>query len=766
MYRNRPETPSGTAGAALAYLYDASGETAQFTLVSKHVNYESEIAHDKSVPGVTAARADDFAGVQEFLHLLAKAVRFFHTYPATGPICTEALAACHEALASLGRRDRLEFRVAATELIIDEVGVGRGTIVEHELVRRLYRARVVGLEIDRSAKPRHLSCFCSDIIRCDALAKTKTTFAELLMEHGVDAIVAQMADRPEVLDVGAPPAAVFDLVGHEQQRQRAAFQAGGAAGHLYPPNKGWVRLDPGARLDNVSLIDLAVLVDHPASLATMLLRLTDEESSGPEEGKTALERKFSDVATLFSALDPKLARVMFGKLSRAVLELAPASRTELLRRTILPGLLDGRADGTVLCDFPDVDLADSLCLLLELETAAPEVLMAALNRLDLPPERRDAVLPLIDVRLRTGAAGDNPAEPSKERPIDRLARRLVRIDADGDKDFSEFSAFDLSIDDEAAASLVAARESIDVTDLLTTQLGFLWNVSRLQPNPSVVEVFLRRVLPLFVELAAKGRWQDLAAWALRYRQLADEARETRPEIADAISQMLTAFAVPARASALADLHEKGPDGRRMADAVVQAFGVTVVPGLMALLDDPAWKSNPAAVVSLMCEHAKLLAPVLARQLRRGGARPTTAMMKVLGFAGPGHEILLSEQLERADEQTSHEALRALARIGTMQAAAIVTRQLSDGNATIRAAAEEALWQFPAARSATQVRQLLGSRDFVVQHPDIAASLLGHAAQARTQGLEDVLAQLEPLRYRFWNSGLMRVARLARELRTQ
>jgi HEAT repeat protein len=141
------------------------------------------------------------------------------------------------------------------------------------------------------------------------------------------------------------------------------------------------------------------------------------------------------------------------------------------------------------------------------------------------------------------------------------------------------------------------------------------------------------------------------------------------------------------------------------------------------------------------------------------------MMKVLGFAGAGHEILISEQLERADEQTAREALRALARIGTMQAAAIVTRQLSGGNARSRAAAEEALWQFPSARAATEVRQLLGSRDFVVQHPDIAASLLDHAAQARTPGLDDVLAALEPLRFRFWNSGLRRVARKARELRT-
>ena len=59
----------------------------------------------------------------------------------------------------------------------------------------------------------------------------------------------------------------------------------------------------------------------------------------------------------------------------------------------------------MLRDFPDVDLAESLCLLLELETAAPEVVTAALNRLDLPAERRETVVPLIDEKLRAEAIG-------------------------------------------------------------------------------------------------------------------------------------------------------------------------------------------------------------------------------------------------------------------------------------------------------------------------------------------------------------------------
>src|ERR1019366_4439467 len=212
-----------------------------------------------------------------------------------------------------------------------------------------------------------------------------------------------MARRPEVMDVGVPSAPSRDLVAHEQRRRKAA-PAAGPADYLYPPEKGWVRLDPAATLDTVSLVDLAVLVNDPADMATMLLRLTDDDPVGAISGDQALEQKFSDVAMLFSALDGHLARVMFGKLARAVLAIDPGRRTALLRRTILPGLLDGRADGAVLRDFPDPDLAESLCLLMELEAAAPEVVNAALHRLDLPADRRQAVASLVDERLHSGTA--------------------------------------------------------------------------------------------------------------------------------------------------------------------------------------------------------------------------------------------------------------------------------------------------------------------------------------------------------------------------
>ena len=208
----------------------------------------------------------------------------------------------------------------------------------------------------------------------------------------------------------------------------------------------------------MSLVDLALLVDNPASLASMLLRLTDDQDSASSP-HDALSQKFSDVATLFAALDPSMARVMFSRLARAVLDLDPGRRQSLLRRTILPGLLDGRMEGEVLRDFPDLDLADSLCLLLDLETAAPEVVTTALAKLDRRAERHNAVLPLIRERLQTRAGY------ARETSLDAHARKLTAIDGTQSRSFAEFAAFDLGLDEHALESLIQIRDAIVGTDV-------------------------------------------------------------------------------------------------------------------------------------------------------------------------------------------------------------------------------------------------------------------------------------------------------------
>ena len=45
-----------------------------------------------------------------------------------------------------------------------------------------------------------------------------------------------------------------------------------------------------------------------SEVATILLRLTDDDGGTAGAGGTALEQKFTDITTLFSSLDPRLAR--------------------------------------------------------------------------------------------------------------------------------------------------------------------------------------------------------------------------------------------------------------------------------------------------------------------------------------------------------------------------------------------------------------------------------------------------------------------------
>jgi hypothetical protein len=65
--------------------------------------------------------------------------------------------------------------------------------------------------------------------------------------------------------------------------------------------------------------------------------------------------------------------------------------------------------------------------------------------------------------------------------------------------------------------------------------------------------------------------------------------------------------------------------------------------------------------------------------------------------------------------------------------------------------------------ATQLRDLLRSREYVFKHPQMAARLIERAGQAKIQGLGDVLKALEPLRFRFWKPSLVLVAKRAREV---
>src|SRR5438477_537479 len=368
-----------------------------------------------------AAPADaGTAAIVDFLQLLGRAARQFHTYPATSPMCTDAIDACHRAFMKLDIDGPFTFRVAPRTIIVGEEVVGGDTIIEQEVARPLHRVRVASVEIERGVSIRDWSNFCTTL--------------------------------------------------------SAAARA------------------------------------------------------------AALQQRYDDVVMLISAVDPRLARVLFSKLARAVLRLDADTRRTLLRGAVLPSLLDGRLAGeAVLGEFPDVDLADALCLLLDLEAAAPQLLTIALDRLKLAPERRTSLTPLIEAKLDARAMREGSADrPSTS--FDDQARALTRLDPGAAPNVAEFAAFDLSITDQTAATLATLRDAATSVDGADAQIACAAGLARIEPNPAVVTAVLTSALPALRTLIRDRRWNDVTRWVARIAEIEAHVEPLRSDGAGAIRE--------------------------------------------------------------------------------------------------------------------------------------------------------------------------------------------------------------------------------------
>jgi hypothetical protein len=274
---------------------------------------------------------------------------------------------------------------------------------------------------------------------------------------------------------------------------------------------------------------------------------------------------------------------------------------------------------------------------------------------------------------------------------------------------------------------------------------------------------LARATALFGELERSSRWEDLAREIAACRKLAEALAAPRPDVAEAIAKMLSAFCTPERAARVADLYAGDAGAKAIADIFMMAYGPAIAPALLTLLETAPGETKMRTIAPFMCHYAALVAPAVVPHMTNCGPASARIILRMLGFAGPGFEAAIAEHLGRGDEQADREGLRALARIGTTRAATIVGNELRAGAGGRRAAAEEALWHLPPAQAAAQLRDLLGSRDFVLRNPHAALRLLERAGQAGADGLAPALSALVPLRFRFWNRAVVRVAKKAREI---
>jgi HEAT repeats len=701
--------------------------------------------------------APTLAPVELFLQRLARAVYQFRIYPSASPFRTEAIAAAQASLVAIEGRDRLVLRMTHRDLILDETRLGRDALVERELVRRLHGASIGQLTIRCDATAEDLSQFCAALALIQPGGQLE--LVDLLLEAGVARIEAEPLYRPEVVELIKDTGPALDRVRQQRARPVAAADAQ-PVHHLYPPDRGWIRVDPSSTVPAVSLSELAVLVEDPSQLAGILLRLTGDDADATADPQTALAWKYGDLATVFASLEPELARVMFGRLARAVLQLDQERRDELLKQAVLPGLLDGNVEGRILQNFPDVDLADALCLLLDLDTAVPEVLTVALDRLQLPAERRRTLAPLLRDRLE-GAASAEPRQPHA-RALDQYARHLVKVSVDQPRDFTEFAAFDTALDEAARGEIAEVRRVAGAPDVREAQLRCLCGLIRLEASAERVGALLDAVMVLVGELQDGAAWGPTVAWLTELDAISAATAPRRPQVALRIGVALAAYLTPARARQLVDLYASDAEARSIVTSYLGVTAAAAAGAFVDLLDDRRAKTNLSTLADLICDHAARLAPGLVGRLDLCGPVAARLVVRALGHAGCGYEAAVAAELGHGDPLVRREALYALARIGTREAAATIAARLLAADPAVQNAAAESLWHLPPAEARVQLHHLLRHPRFAVQHPDVVLHLLTRAEATGLADFRAELARLARLRWHFWRPSLVRMAVAARQ----
>jgi hypothetical protein len=701
-------------------------------------------------PDVVAS-AGDFAQIEAFLNALARSIRQFHTYPAASSHCVDAIQEAHRTL-NLIDLESLACVVSPRELLVSGCAIGRDTPVEQELARRLYESRCVTLAIDRSATTRELARLCVEL--AGRRKPDEAPLDERLRKHGVERINVSSAYQPVLLDVEATDDACA-VVEQDRSRQESEPSVGRVA-HLYPADKGWVRIDPALPLKQVTLSGLARLVDDPASLAEMIAKLAGEsdESLGSAD---ALEQRCEDVARLYTSLDPAASRVRFARLANAVLTLDSQRRRRLLAKTVLPGLVDGRPEGNVLRDFPDVDLADALSLLLDVEAAAPELLNTALDRLQLSSDRRLAMAPLLEQRIRAHGSGES-ASLKQDAALSERTRQLIQV-VNGESSFHDFAAFDLCTDDATELVIAGTNQTIHATNLADTQLACVSQLIALSVNAETVEGLLRHVTRHLAELERTQSQGELVARLEALQRTAAALRDSRPHVSTSIADAIQAFYTPARFERLVSMYETGGEQRELVNRLVSAVGASLTSAVVRNLQE---RTGDKRVLQLVCDHAATFAPALGKVLDHLPVAQRIAAIRALAMAGRGVESYIARQLAHQSEAVVRESLSALAQVGSQEAADFLTRHLQrhGGEGT---GAEELLWQFAPAVTRHCLRTLLRQRQFVIDNPDLISRLLARVDAAEASKLGDVLTPLTAYRFRFWNRRLSRVGRQATAL---
>ncbi len=694
--------------------------------------------------------------VASFIGALARAVHAFHTYPADSPARGDVIERVRERLHPCvdGDADVLAVDVTNEGLMVEDEPIAADRGPERALALALRKTYVSTLEIRAGAPTGDFRQLCALLAYPDQLLDRVEDLPEILAERGVTHIIAHMVSTHRTIEGGTVPPTLLDLVERQRERRGPTGSGGLAEG-------GWIRLDPSVPLGRVTLEDLPLLLRDAPSLGKALHRMTGRKND-KLSATQALVSHYGEIARLYEACEESVSETLYRRLADVVRRLPDETRLRLMKREVLPDLVDGRRRGTILRHFAQEEVADALWLLLDLGVGGVEMLTAGLANLDLPEENLAGVVDRVTRRLseeeasddawaewirRAAAArGKDDPDPDDAAPVtDRL-----RVQSDAEGDYLALRSFDLSVDPETAATLDDVVERIAASDPTNVMLRSCADILRLGADPSVANSVMRKSRGLFFDLESRGDVGTLADWLARFARVAREHDAHDGEIATIIREVLNQYVTPEFIHRVAVL----PPGGHAEPPLVTIICEMGETGVGALIDSLAAESDMAARSRLLTA-LEPRAPDLAADLVDYLSHPKWYVVRnvvmLLGHAGPGWEDAVAEGIEHDHPRVVREAFLGLSRIGTPAALDHTEKALRHTSEEVRKHAGEAVFRFDPTLSHSVVQAALHDRELGRLHPALLRRLLLAAEKRDLDGLIPATRRLRWHCLAVWNA---------------
>jgi hypothetical protein len=658
-------------------------------------------------------------------------------------MCRDAVLGCHTAMTALSAG--LSARVAPRTLHLSDGAVPSSPAII-ELSDRLFRADIEELQFSRDVSPKEIARFCRTLARWDQRPDSHASFPEVLADQGVSGVRVQPAERITVLDLETLPAErLRQLEGEREARgEKEDYERALLA------QKAWVRVDTSCPLEPIDTVDLAFLVEDEADLTQMLHDMADTQGRSPR-GQVGLKDGISDLMNIYASLSPDVADARFEQLARSIMALDEDARRRLTCEVLMPELLETGKAAEVLRRLPDSEIVETLETLSDLEMGGVGLLDLALKRLRLPQDRRSSIAKELSPELR-----GEPTTPSNfdEAPgVVTTPEARLSTQATASIDVRNYTAHEISIDEETAAAIGRFREEVTRVDPRSERLrcvaGLIPHLRSPDRAAELFEVVLGLIRPLLEKEPLEA-----ARWIAALREKGDAVRTLVPEIAEIGDATLGRLCSgdflrhEARRFATTTHGARGREGGE-SSRLLEAFGGTAADSFLVTLEAEESHQVRMQLIDLMCAHAEVLAPQLERHLDDDVWRIVRNAVRVLGFAGPEAASAIAPLLDHQEERVAREAYMALSRIGSNAAADAILERLDTLDDGRRIVAEEALSRFKTTEGNRLAHRLLRDHGFCLQRPRFARKLIRRFVRTPSAEWSEVLMPLSSLRFRFW-----------------